>query len=178
MQAQVAARIKAKAEAERRKKDDIFGSIKKYVGDKLDYIQTYSNTSGVCVSGSAVAGIGAGGGPCFMLVGDDYAFAWVTEAQVGPEVGGGFTLDFVRSNADDISQVRGMSSGLGGTGGPLSASHRGTFNTRNSRGDTVHSFTGSIGPSLGLGGSAGTGNTKIATVGTVAGEVGDFLKFW
>ncbi len=156
----------------------VAASVKKYAGHKIDYFQTYSATSGVCVSGNVMIGIGAGGGPCFMKVGDDYAFAWVTESQVGPEAGGGITLDFVRSNADNIDQIRGMSSGLDGAIGPLGVSHRGTFDTRNSRGDTVHSFTASIGPSLELGGSAGSGHTNIATVGTIAREVGNFLKFW
>lgn len=164
---------------------DVAGAVKRGVnsvgkGIKRagDYVMSYSETSGICVSGSAMAGAGVGRSACFMSVGDDYAFAWVTEDQVGVEASMGFTVDAVRSNADSIDQVRGDAAGFGGSAGPLRANHRGTFGTRNSRGDIVHSFTVSAGAYGGLGGNFGSGYTHIATVGTVAGDVGNFLKFW
>jgi hypothetical protein len=115
---------------------------------------------------------------CFMRVGDEYAFAWVEEDQAGGEASIGVTAGLVWSNADSIDQVRGESAGIGGSAGPFSLSHRGTFGTRNSRGDIVHSVTTSAGAFGGLGGNFGGGNTGIASAGTIFGEVGDFLKFW
>ncbi|MEU2383586.1 SpvB/TcaC N-terminal domain-containing protein [Streptomyces sp. NPDC012461] len=64
----------------------------------------------------------------------------------------------------------------GGSAGPLSLSHRGTFDTRNSRGDIVHSVTTGVGPAAGLGGNVGAGHTGIATVDTVRGEVWNWAK--
>ncbi|WP_107056038.1 RHS repeat-associated core domain-containing protein [Streptomyces griseus] len=148
------------------------------VKDGFDYVMSYSKTSGVCVSGSAMFGAGAEYSGCFMRVGDEYAFAWVEEEQSGGEASIGVTAGLVWSNADSIDQVRGESAGIGGSAGPFSLSHRGTFGTRNSRGDIVHSVTTSFGAYGGLGGNFGAGNTKIASASTVFGEVGDFLKFW
>ncbi|GAQ65056.1 RHS repeat domain-containing protein [Streptomyces scabiei] len=148
------------------------------VKDGYDYVMSYSSTSGLCVSGSAMFGAGAEYSGCFMRVGDEYAFAWVEEDQSGGEASIGVTAGLVWSNADSIDQVRGESAGIGGSAGPFSLSHRGTFGTRNSRGDIVHSVTTSAGAFGGLGGNFGAGNTRIASAGTVFGEVGDFLKFW
>ncbi|WP_308380133.1 ricin-type beta-trefoil lectin domain protein [Streptomyces sp. ISL-43] len=148
------------------------------VKEAAGYVMSYSRTSGVCVSANAMFGSGAEGSACFMRVGDDYALAAVTEEQVGLEAGAGVTVGMVFSNADSIDQVRGESAGLGGTLGPITLSHRGTFGTRNERGDIVHSVTTSAGTNLGLGANFGSGQTRIATVGTVFDEVVDFLHFW
>ncbi|MFD7909801.1 ricin-type beta-trefoil lectin domain protein [Streptomyces sp. NPDC059752] len=142
------------------------------------YVMSFSKTSGVCLSGGAMFGSGFEGGGCFMRVGDDYALAAFGEEQVGLEAGVGATIGMVWSNADSIDQVRGESAGVGGTFGPVTLSHRGTFGTRNERGDIVHSVTTSAGPNLGIGGNFGSGKTSIATVGTIFDEVTNALHFW
>ncbi|MFE1047603.1 RHS repeat-associated core domain-containing protein [Streptomyces olivaceus] len=165
---------KPKPEANKNWFERALGGVK----DGVEYVMSYSNTAGLCVSGSAMAGAGKEYSGCFMRVGDEYAFAWVQEDQAGPEASIGLTTGLVWSNADSIDQVRGESAGIGGSAGPLSLSHRGTFGTRNERGDIVHSVTTSLGAFGGLGGNFGAGTTQIASAGTVFGEVGDFLKFW
>ncbi|WAX81945.1 RHS repeat-associated core domain-containing protein [Streptomyces sp. KMM 9044] len=144
----------------------------------LDYFLSYSDTVGICGSGSIMAGAGKGRTACLMRVGDDYAFTWTREDLSGPEAGLGFTGDLVWSNADSIDQVRGEAGGFNGTLGPVSLAHRGTYGTRNSRGDIVHSVIFSAGPQAGLGGSFGSGYTHIVRVDTVVGEVADFVTFW
>ncbi|NML54878.1 hypothetical protein HHL19_34210 [Streptomyces sp. R302] len=148
------------------------------VSDGLDHVLSYSNTVGVCFSVGIMAGAGKGRAGCFVRVGDDYALSWTEENQVGGEATIGGTLDVVWSNAETLAQVRGEASGINGTFGPLSLGHRGTFGTRNSEGDIVHSVSFSAGPQVGLGASFGTGFTHIATVETVAGEVWGFVTFW
>ncbi|MFF7205328.1 RHS repeat domain-containing protein [Streptomyces sp. NPDC008141] len=169
-----AARDRAKKEAERRKRDTLLQKVK----DGASYVMSYSKTAGICGSASLSAGMGGEVSVCFMRVGDTYAFAAVREEQVGPDISAGFSAGMVYSNADAIDQVRGESAGLGVSAGPLSFSHRGTFGTRNSRGDIVHSATTTAGAFGGAGANFGSGKTQIATAGTVAREVGDFLKFW
>ncbi|WP_060888307.1 RHS repeat-associated core domain-containing protein [Streptomyces caniscabiei] len=171
---------KPKAEANKNWFEKATGWVPSWedVKDGYDYVMSYSSTSGLCVSGSAMFGAGVEYSGCFMRVGDEYAFAWVEEDQSGGEASIGVTAGLVWSNADSIDQVRGESAGIGGSAGPFSLSHRGTFGTRNSRGDIVHSVTTSAGAFGGLGGNFGAGNTRIASAGTVFGEVGDFLKFW
>ncbi|WP_343242562.1 RHS repeat-associated core domain-containing protein [Streptomyces sp. SID8111] len=142
------------------------------------YVMSYSRTAGFCGSAHAMFGVGGEVSACFMRVGDDYAFAFVVEEQVGGEIGAGLTAGMVWSNADALSQVRGESAGIGGSAGPFSLSHRGTFDTRNSRGDIVHSVTTGFGPAAGLGGNGGAGYTRIATVDTVGGEIWKWAKSW
>jgi hypothetical protein len=140
------------------------------------YVMSYSRTAGICGNAHAMFGVGGELSACFMRVGDDYALAFVVEEQVGGEISTGFTAGMVWSNADALSQIRGKSAGIGGSAGPLSLSHRGTFDTRNSRGDIVHSVTTGVGPAAGLGGNVGAGHTGIATVDTVRGEVWNWAK--
>ncbi|MFD0107640.1 RHS repeat domain-containing protein [Streptomyces sp. NPDC127164] len=165
---------KPKPEANKNWFERALGGLK----DGVEYVMSYSNTAGLCVSGSAMAGAGKEYSGCFMRVGDEYAFAWVQEDQAGPEASIGLTAGLVWSNADSIDQVRGEAAGIGGSAGPLSLTHRGTFGTRNEQGDIVYSVTTSLGAFGGLGGNFGSGTTQIASAGTVFGEVGDFLKFW
>ncbi|MFE6288176.1 recombinase family protein [Streptomyces sp. NPDC057877] len=153
-------------------------NTKSKAGDAVDYVLSYSSTVGLCASGGGMAGAGKGRTACFMRVGDDYAFTWTKEDLAGPEAGLGFSADLVWSNADSIDQVRGEAGGFNGTLGPVSLAHRGTYGTRNSRGDIVHSVIFSGGPQAGLGGSFGSGHTHIAPVGTVAREVVDAVTFW
>ncbi|MEU4178313.1 RHS repeat-associated core domain-containing protein [Streptomyces sp. NPDC026589] len=158
-----------------------WGGIKtagKKVKDAGEYVMSYSRTSGGCVSVGGMVGAGYEESYCFMRVGEDYAFARVQEEQSGLEASVGVTFGLVWSNADSIDQVRGESAGFGGSAGPLTVSHRGTFGTRNSRGDIVHGYTTSAGAFGGAGGNFGAGSTQIAKASTVWGEVGDFLKFW
>ncbi|MEW2309113.1 RHS repeat-associated core domain-containing protein [Streptomyces sp. NPDC006864] len=158
-----------------------WGGIKaagKKVKDAGEYVMSYSRTSGGCLSVSGMAGAGYEESYCFMRVGEDYAFARTREDQAGVEASVGVTFGLVWSNADSIDQVRGEAAGFGGSAGPVSLSHRGTFGTRNSRGDIVHSYTTSGGAFGGLGGNFGSGETQIAKASTVTREVGDFLKFW
>jgi hypothetical protein len=172
------------AQVERRKKDGIFGSLMKghfgdawqnskdQAGDALDYVLSYKNTSGVCLSAGGAFGIGYEASGCFIRTlrpdgKTDYGLSGTIEETTG--VGGGGTLGFISSNADGFDQIRGEAAGVGvsaGDGLMVSVSHRGTFGTRNSRGDIVH--TGQVGFGLGAGvdasfGGGVTGVTKLWT---------------
>ncbi|MFI5757393.1 hypothetical protein [Streptomyces sp. NPDC051569] len=179
-EARAADRAKA-AQEQRRKEDGIFGSItkgnwsnawenaKESTKDAFDYASTYSNTSGICVSAGGAIGLGIEFTGC--IIGTkrpdgktDYSLSGTFEEQVGPGVGGAATLSAVYSNADDIDQIRGEAAGMGGTVGyglAFNGSHRGTFGTRNSRGDIVHSFTQGVGAGYGAEANFGSGVTGV-----------------
>ncbi|MEU0991778.1 RHS repeat-associated core domain-containing protein [Streptomyces sp. NPDC005953] len=173
-----------KAAQEQRKRDGIWGNIlkgnisaawengKSNAGDAMDYVLSYKNTSGVCLSVGGSFGFGGDLSGCFIRTirpdgKTDYGLSGTFEETVG--VGAGATLGFINSNADSFGQIRGEAGGLGvsaGDGVMVSVSHRGTFGTRNSRGDIVH--TGQVGFGLGAGidasfGSGVTGITKLWT---------------
>ncbi|MFF0597070.1 RHS repeat-associated core domain-containing protein [Streptomyces antibioticus] len=170
--------------AEQRKRDGIWGNIKKGnwgaawdttkngVGDAADYVMSYKNTSGICLSAGGAFGVGVSAAGCFVRTirpdgKVDYGVSGTLEETVG--VGLGATLGFVNSNADDFDQLRGEAAGVGveaGDGLMVSLSHRGTFGTRNARGDIVH--TGEVGFGLGAGvsASAGSGVTGVTKLWT------------
>lgn len=174
----------AKAEKEQRKKDGVWGSLmkgnfsnawdsaKSGVGDAVDYVMSYKNTSGICLTVGGAFGVGGEAAGCFIRTirpdgKVDYGVSGTLEETVG--VGAGGTLGFINSNADDFDQVRGEAAGVGvaaGSGLMVSVSHRGTFGTRNARGDIVR--TNEVGFGLGAGvsasfGSGVTGVTKLWT---------------
>ncbi|MFD7778816.1 RHS repeat-associated core domain-containing protein [Streptomyces sp. NPDC059753] len=185
VKAQAEARRKA-AEAARRKKEDIRASTEKgNQGDALsgatdkmkkgiEYIFSFKNTAGVCVSLSGSIGFGGEAAGCFIRTNrpdgkTDYGLSGTLEEQTGVGAGVGGTLGFMNSNADSFDQIRGEAAGFGGTVGDglgVSFSHRGTFGTRNSRGDIVHSFTAGFGPAAGVEGNFGSGVTGITRLFT------------
>ncbi|MDW4906846.1 hypothetical protein RB628_16220 [Streptomyces sp. ADMS] len=147
-------------------------SAKNGVGDAADYVMSYKNTSGICLSPGGAFGVGGEATGCFVRTTRpdgkvDYGVSGTLEEAVG--VGAGVTLGFINSNADDFDQVRGEAAGVGvavGDGLMVSVSHRGTFGTRNARGDIVR--TNEVGFGLGAGvsasfGSGVTGVTKLWT---------------
>lgn len=185
--AQAEARKKA-AEAERRKRDGVWGNIVKgnlkaayhnavdsaadQVANAASYVMSYKNTAGICATGSVSFGTGGSASLCLIRTNRpdgkvDYGVMGTVEQKFG--VGVGLTGEFMNSNADDFDQLRGDAAGFGvaaGAGLMVSVSHRGTFGTRNSRGDIVHS--GSVGFGKGVGvdfefGSGKTGITKLWT---------------
>ncbi|MFI8094049.1 RHS repeat-associated core domain-containing protein, partial [Streptomyces sp. NPDC086080] len=162
-----------KAQAERNKKEEGFwGGIKSKIGDAVDYAMSYKNTSGICLSAGGAFGFGGSATGCFIQTTRpdgkvDYGVSGTIEETVG--VGGGLTLGFIRSNADDFDQLRGEAAGVGveaGSGLLVSASHRGTFDTRNARGDIVHSVEVGFGPGAGVTASFGSGVTGITRLWT------------
>ncbi|MCC5035683.1 hypothetical protein DMH02_021315 [Streptomyces sp. WAC 00631] len=134
-----------------------------------DYMASYSNTSGICLSVSGTVGWGFEASGCFIATGrpdgtTDYGLSGTLEHQSGPGAGISAGVGILRSNADSFQQVRGEAAGLGGSAGygpGIFVSHRGTFGTRNSRGDIVH--TGMVGGGLGLGieANGGVGVTGV-----------------
>ncbi|MGH4029362.1 RHS repeat domain-containing protein [Actinomycetota bacterium Odt1-20B] len=175
--ADAAARVaQKKRDAERKRRDSILGGLKstwnKGVNKTkkgLNYVMSYSNTSGACVSVGGTVAFGYELSGCFVRTKrpdgkNDYGFSGTVEQQVGPGIGVGATGGLMFSNADDFDQIRGESAGVGGTAGyglGVNGSHRGTFGTRNSRGDIVHSFTGGFGPAAGIEGNFGSGKTGV-----------------
>ncbi|MFD1831286.1 RHS repeat-associated core domain-containing protein [Streptomyces desertarenae] len=167
------------------------GSLGDKISNVAGYIASYSNTAGICTSGHAGLGLGGEGSICLIrTTAPDgkaaYGLSGTLEGQIGPEASVGWGgVGMVFSNADAFDQIRGESAGFGGSFGPVSASHRGTFGTRNSRGDIVHSITTGFGIGAGGGvnfGSGFTGVTRIADVPeAAAGLVGSFadkVTFW
>ncbi|MEE1797564.1 RHS repeat protein [Streptomyces sp. JV176] len=171
--------LNKKREAERRQKNSILGNIKKgnlkaAWGQIKEYVPTYTNTAGICVSAGVTVGFGGELSGCLIRTNrpdgkTDYSISGTIEEQVGPEIATGGDIGLMFSNADDIDQIRGESAGLGGSAGlglGVTTSHRGTFNTRNSRGDIVHSFTTGFGPTAGIGGNFGAGRTGVTRLFT------------
>lgn len=170
-----AAQARKEAEEKKEKNEKEMGLWQKI---QSSYLMSYSSTSGICASGVAMIGSGGEASLCLLRVGGEYAFSYTPEYVAGPEASLGLSVGLVWSNADAIDQVRGEAAGFAGTVGPFGVSHRGTFGTRNSRGDIVHSYGVDGGAQAGLGYSFGSGSTRIATVRDVASTVWDKLAFW
>lgn len=176
-QADAAAReAQKKRDADRKRRDGVLGGLKskwdsgvKKFKKATSYVLSHNNTAGACVSigGTIAAGFEVSG--CFIRTKrpdgkTDYGFSGTWENQVGPGIGGGATGGLMFSNADDFDQVRGESSGVGGSAGlglGVNGSYRGTYGTRNSRGDTVQSFTTGFGLATGIEGNFGSGTTGV-----------------
>ncbi|CAO0837111.1 RHS repeat-associated core domain-containing protein OS=Streptomyces microflavus OX=1919 GN=Smic_45680 PE=4 SV=1 [Streptomyces microflavus] len=164
------------ASRKRQQENDTWGSIKGNLGKAWgkakgawDYVNTYTNTSGVCVSVGGTVGLGGELSGCLIWTKrpdgkTDFGLSGTIEEQVGGPAGVGASAGLVRSNADDFEQIRGDASGFGGTAGygwGVTAGHRGTYGTRNSRGDIVHSFTAGVAGAAGLEGNFGSGKTGV-----------------
>ncbi|MDX3772429.1 MULTISPECIES: RHS repeat-associated core domain-containing protein, partial [unclassified Streptomyces] len=179
-------KAKADADKERRRKDGILGSVKQgnwknaWENTKeaskgaYSYVMTYTNTAGLCLSGSGSAGIGGEATGCIIWTNrpdgkTDFGLSGTLEEQAGAGLGGGITLGFPRSNADDFEQLRGAGAGFGGSAGMgigAAVNHRGTFGTRNARGDIVHTYTAGVGGTAGVEGNFGSGTTGITKLFT------------
>lgn len=164
------------ASRKRQQQNDTWSSIKGNLGkawgkakDTWDYVNTYTNTSGVCVSAGGTVGLGGELSGCLIWTKrpdgkTDFGLSGTIEEQAGGPAGVGASVGLVRSNADDFDQIRGDASGFGGTvgyGWGVTAGHRGTYGTRNSRGDIVHSFTAGIAGAAGVEGNFGSGKTGV-----------------
>ncbi|MGW8363767.1 RHS repeat domain-containing protein [Streptomyces wedmorensis] len=181
-----AADRRATEDAEQRRRDGIWGNIAKGnlgaaaknarggISGALDYVLTYKNTVGICVSVSGSVALGGEATGCFIRTlrpdgKTDYGLSGTLEEQVGAGAGVGGTVGLVHSNADDFGQIRGAAAGFGATAGMgwgAAVNHRGTFGTRNSQGDIVHSFTAGIGAAAGVEGNFGSGVTSITKLFT------------
>ncbi len=117
-----------------------------------DKLTSFSSTSGLCISIGGAIAFGYEATGCLIRTRrpdgkSDYGLSGTFEHQVGASAGLGVSAQEMFSNADDFDQIRGESAGVAGSAGlgwGVTGSHRGTFGTRNSRGDIVHSFTGTV----------------------------------
>lgn len=144
------------------------------ISEGLDKVTSFENTAGFCVSVGGSVGFGYEVSGCLIRTNrpdgkTDYGFSGTIEQQVGAGAGASAGAGLMFSNADDFNQVRGMSSGFGATAGDglgVSVSQRGTYDTRNSDGDTVQSIYTGFGPTAGLEGNFGSGKTGVTRLFT------------
>ncbi|WP_432137432.1 RHS repeat-associated core domain-containing protein [Streptomyces sp. bgisy154] len=165
--------------------DSTISALIEKVSGFTDYMRSYLNTTGLCVNGSASAIIGVNGSVCLVRTTSArgktaWAVTGSAEFTEGLDFGAGVTGNALFSNADSLDQLRGLGSGVDAEWGPLHGGWRGTFDTKNSRGDTVNVFTGGFGPASEFGLSVGSGSTGITRVAdipsalvNVAGKVGN-----
>lgn len=124
----------------------------------------FNNTQGISLSGSLGFGIGVGGEISLVNTRTpdgrsqiNFMYAGST-ATAGWDFGASANVGVVKSNADDISQLKGTGWDKSGSIHPgvgLWGSHQNAIGTTNSKGDDVATFEGGLG--LGLGAEISTG---------------------
>ncbi|GHJ19777.1 hypothetical protein TPA0909_13910 [Streptomyces albus] len=136
----------------------------------------YNNTKGICLDVSGGIGVTSGGVETCLVTtkrpdgGTQVSALWSPAVQsAGWESGVSATLSGMKSNADDIEQLKGggWNKGAGLHAGPGAAVNYGTsFGSRNDKGDLVQTF--SLGAGAGVSTEVNTGFTR--TYGTVLWE--------
>ncbi|MFJ3795421.1 RHS repeat domain-containing protein [Streptomyces sp. NPDC090088] len=148
---------------------------------KFDYLKSYFNTTGVCVNGSASVVLGINASACLIRTSSPegknaWAISGSFEEKVGPDIGLGLTGNGLFSNADSLQQLRGEGSGIDGSFGPVRGGWRGTYATKNSRGDTVNSIAGGWGLAEEYGASFASGTTGITRIADIPSSVAHLFK--
>ncbi|WP_180685393.1 hypothetical protein [Streptomyces gossypiisoli] len=139
----------------------------KFVGTAIDGLAEYTgfnNTQGITLSGSLGFGVGVGGDISLVHTRTPDGRSQInlmyskTATSAGWDVGGSLNVGIVRSNADDISQLKGAGWDKGGSlhaGVGLWGGHQNAIGATNSKGEDVGTFSGGVG--LGLGNEISTG---------------------
>ncbi|MGW5974866.1 hypothetical protein, partial [Streptomyces sp. NPDC055186] len=171
--AQLKAQAKKRADAERRKKDGIRGSVERGrpsrmenfvggiihktlsssdrgVGGMLAKLTGYDRTQGACINGSASAGIGFSGRGCLMVMQTSQGYQVGFAGSFGPSIGSlgaGITLDRYWSNAESYEDLRGWGAGAeASVGAPFSGRAAwGTGGVRTTDGTLVGEFELGVG---------------------------------
>ncbi|MEU1408452.1 RHS repeat-associated core domain-containing protein [Streptomyces sp. NPDC005728] len=156
---------------------DLLGDLEDAVG----YLGSYMNTTGVCANLSGSIGLGGNASVCLIRTRsakgkDAWAITGTTEETSGPDIGLGLTGNVLFSNADSLQQLRGDGSGVDGAFGPFRGGWRGTYATKNSRGDTVNTFTGGWGLAMEFGANFASGKTGITRVADIPKSVVGLVK--
>ncbi|MEU5836838.1 hypothetical protein ABZ820_24620 [Streptomyces diacarni] len=150
--------------------------------DGLSEATGYNNTQGLCLNASAGMGANIGVEGCLLVTRKPDGGAQisvvdsVTTSTAGWSFGTDVNVSVMKSNADDIDQIRGPSwnAGVSGHVGPIGGevNHGKALNVKNSEGDSVYSESVGFGPGIEAGGSTGFGNSY----GTVLWESPEATK--
>ncbi|NGO73185.1 WXG100 family type VII secretion target [Streptomyces boncukensis] len=155
------------------------GDLGKFAASSINAVAEatgYNKTQGICLNFSAGAGIGGSLDTCLIATrrpdgGVQLSSTFSPAAQTeGWDFGVGASIGVLKSNADDISQIRGGGWDKGGSvkSGPLGVdfNRSDAFGAKNSKGDSVSSYFLGVGP--GAEGKIGTGFSR--TYGNVLWE--------